>query len=56
MCNPDYGRFAKKREVAGSATVGFDAADSHLIKQFMGSGNSLFGGRGRLFGKLKKDI
>ena len=54
MCNPDSGHFADKRVVAGSATMGFDAADSHLIKQFMGSGSSLFGGRGRIFRKLKK--
>ena len=54
MCDPDSGRFAEKRGVSGSATVVFDAAYSHLVQQLMGSGSRLFGGRGHLFGKLKK--
>ena len=56
MCNPESERFAEKREVEGSATVGFDAADSHLVQQFMVSRSSLFGGRGHLFGKCKKGL
>ena len=54
MCNPESERFAEKREVEGSATVGFDVADSHLVQQLMVSGNSLFGGRVHIFGNFKK--
>ena len=45
MRNPDSGRFAEKREAARSVIVGFDAADSHLVKICMGSGIRIFGGR-----------
>ena len=54
MCDLDSTRFAEKREVTGSATVGFNASDSHLVQQYMGSRSRLFGGRGHLFGKRKK--
>ena len=56
MCDLDSEIFADKREVVGSSTVGFDAAESHLVQQCIGSGSRLFGDRGHLFTKLQKGI
>ena len=53
MCNTDSGSFVEKREVAVSATVGFNMADYHLIQQCMGIRSRIFGVRGHLFVKLK---
>ena len=56
MWDPEYGQFAEKREVTGSATVVFDVADSHLLQQCMRRGSRLFGFRGHIFGKWQKCV
>ena len=54
MRNQDYGRFAEKREEAGSYTVGSDAEDYYLTQQCMVNGSRLFGGRAIYLANDKK--
>ena len=56
MCATDPVLFEEKMELTGSATVGLNALDSHLVQQRMGSGIRIFGNRGHLIIKWQKYV
>ena len=56
MCALYLGKFEDKREIAGSAIVGFNTMEYHLVQQCMGGGSRLFGGRIHLLSKWKKIV